>query len=59
MLVLAASQPNGDSAASVGLDGLIKFYAVATFDVRGMIRAARSGSGGGVEVPAGEARGAD
>ena len=38
LLALAASQPNGDSAVSIGYDGVIKFYDVATFDVSGMIR---------------------
>jgi len=38
ILALCASQPNGDSAASIGYDGVIKFYDVATFDVSGMIR---------------------
>ena len=48
VLALVTSQPNGDSAASVGYDGSIKFYDVATFDVGGMIRAAGgSGSGAG------------
>ena len=52
LLALVTSQPNGDSAASVGYDGSIKFYDVATFDVGGMIRAknenaARGGLSGG------------
>ena len=38
LLTLAISQPTGDSAVSVGWDGVIKFYDVATFDVSGMIR---------------------
>ena len=38
LLALCTSQPNGDSAASIGWDGIIKFYDVATFDVSGMIR---------------------
>ena len=39
VLALCTSQPNGDSAVSVGFrDGVIKFYDVATFDVSGMIR---------------------
>lgn len=38
ILALATSQPNGDSAVSIGWDGVIKFYDVATFDVSGMIR---------------------
>ena len=53
LLGLVTSQPNGDSAVSVGYDGSIKFYDVATFDVGGMIRtddnssAGRGGGGGG------------
>eukprot|EP00985_Skeletonema_marinoi_P027608 scaffold22961_cov80-Skeletonema_marinoi.AAC.1 len=38
LLALCTSQPNGDSAVSIGWDGIIKFYDVATFDVSGMIR---------------------
>ena len=38
ILALCASQPHGDSACSIGYDGVIKFYDVATFDVSGMIR---------------------
>ena len=38
ILALCTSQPNGDSACSIGYDGVIKFYDVATFDVSGMIR---------------------
>ncbi len=38
LLALLTSQPNGDSAVSIGYDGTIKFYDVATFDVSGMIR---------------------
>mmetsp|Transcript_12056 Transcript_12056/g.25679 ORF Transcript_12056/g.25679 Transcript_12056/m.25679 type:complete len:754 (+) Transcript_12056:308-2569(+) len=38
LLALCTSQPNGDSAVSIGYDGVIKFYDVATFDVSGMIR---------------------
>jgi peptidylprolyl isomerase domain and WD repeat-containing protein 1 len=38
LLALCTSQPNGDSAVSIGWDGTIKFYDVATFDVSGMIR---------------------
>ena len=38
VLALCTSQPNGDSAVSIGYDGVIKFYDVATFDVSGMIR---------------------
>ena len=38
LLALVTSQPNGDSAVSIGYDGTIKFYDVATFDVSGMIR---------------------
>ena len=38
LLALCASQPNGDCAVSIGWDGVIKFYDVATFDVSGMIR---------------------
>lgn len=38
ILALLTSQPNGDSAVSIGYDGTIKFYDVATFDVSGMIR---------------------
>ncbi|KAL9187746.1 hypothetical protein ACHAXT_006124 [Thalassiosira profunda] len=44
LLALCASQPNGDSAASIGYDGVIKFYDVATFDVSGMIRTDKSTS---------------
>ncbi|KAL7553983.1 hypothetical protein ACHAWF_017352 [Thalassiosira exigua] len=42
LLSLCISRPNGDSAASVGYDGTIKFYDVAAFDVSGMIRTGRS-----------------
>ena len=38
LLALLTAQPNGDSAVSIGYDGTIKFYDVATFDVSGMIR---------------------
>ena len=38
LLALCTSQPNGDSAVSIGWDGVIKFYDVGTFDVSGMIR---------------------
>jgi len=38
LLNLSISQPTGDSAVSIGWDGVIKFYDVATFDVSGMIR---------------------
>ena len=42
LLALITSQPNGDSAVSIGYDGTIKFYDVATFDVSGMIRTSSS-----------------
>jgi len=35
---LVVSQPEGDTAASVGQDGTIKLYDVGTFDVTGMIK---------------------
>ncbi|KAL3761099.1 LOW QUALITY PROTEIN: hypothetical protein ACHAWU_001368 [Discostella pseudostelligera] len=44
LLALITSQPNGDSAVSIGYDGTIKFYDVATFDVSGMIRTTSSSS---------------
>ena len=44
LLALCTSQPNGDSAASIGYDGVIKFYDVATFDVSGMIRTNNNGN---------------
>jgi len=44
LLALCTSQPNGDSAASIGYDGVIKFYDVATFDVSGMIRTSNNGT---------------
>jgi len=51
LLNLVSSQPSGDAAASVGWDGVIKFYDVAAFDVSGMIRTGPynddGGSGGG------------
>ena len=50
LLSLCISQPNGDSAVSIGWDGVIKFYDVATFDVSGMIRTARHTVGGGAGV---------
>ena len=36
--VLVTSQPDGDSAASIGGDNTIKFYDVGGFDVTGMIK---------------------
>ena len=38
VLALVMSQPEGDTAASVGQDGTIKLYDVGTFDVTGMIK---------------------
>lgn len=43
------TQPDGDGAASVGQDHLIKFYDVGGFDVKGMIRVRES------EYPCGNA----
>ena len=42
ILALVTSETNGDSAVSVGYDNSIKFYDVATFDIRGMIKAVGS-----------------
>ena len=51
VLALVVSQPEGDTAASVGRDGTIKLYDVGTFDVTGMIKT-RNARGGGADASA-------
>lgn len=51
---LTMSQPDGDVAASVGEDNIIKFYDVGGFDVSGMIRIAESYQCGGSATFVGE-----
>lgn len=57
VLALVVSQPEGDTAASVGQDGTIKLYDVGTFDVTGMIKTRNvrgsTDSGGGNEIELG------
>jgi len=51
VLALVVSQPEGDTAASVGRDGTIKLYDVGTFDDTGMIKT-RNARGGGADASA-------
>jgi len=46
VLALVVSQPDGDTAASVGKDGTIKLYDVGTFDVTGMIKTKKKAARG-------------
>ena len=50
VLALVVSQPEGDTAASVGRDGTIKLYDVGTFDVTGMIKTRNARGGGGADA---------
>ncbi len=54
LLALVNTLPDGDSAASVGEDDVIKFYDVANFDVTGMIQVKDSYQCGGSVAFVGE-----
>mmetsp|Transcript_30156 Transcript_30156/g.46143 ORF Transcript_30156/g.46143 Transcript_30156/m.46143 type:complete len:743 (-) Transcript_30156:109-2337(-) len=51
---LVMSEPDGDIAASVGEDNVIKFYDVGGFDVTGMIRVSKDYKCGGAAAFVGE-----